>query len=239
MYLGEPYEHAGLGEVFVVGVFVDVLDQPEVEHLDEVRFVPLRHEHHVARLHVAVDHAQTDAPRATTDTSGLAMWIVRAASNGPSARSTSLRVRPSMSFHHDEERVVGLTVVEHGHGVRVRELRDGGRLEKEAFAKLRVFALLVARAEHLDGDHPTERGLLRLVDRAHPPARDPAEDAETIDDHRPDQRVGGPRTGDSAHRAFSHGLTTHQCSCFLVRINFWLWLRMNATRSPAGSAVDR
>ena len=106
-----------------------------------------------------------------------------------------LRQRAAVEeLHGDEEdAVLGAPVVVEGDGVGVGELGGDRRLEEEALVEVGI--AVVAGTEDLEGHHAVERRLQGLVDAAHAALPDRLDDAVSIVDGAPDERVrlGGGR----------------------------------------------
>ena len=183
-----PHEGAGIGDLTVRVVAVEELHQAEVEHLDEVVIVVLPQEHDVGRLQVAVDDPQR--MRLSQRAADLLRHVDDALLRERALLLHRLRQRAAVEeLHGDEEdAVLGAPVVVEGDGVGVRQPGGDRRLEEEALVEIGI--AVVAGAEDLEGHHPVERRLQRLVDAAHATLPDRLDDAVPIVDGAPDQRIG-------------------------------------------------
>ena len=98
-------------------------------------------------------------------------------------------------LHRDEVdllvagRVLDPAVVEERDDVRMLQLREDARLEREALHELRVFFVDRVGLDDLQRDGPIERRLNRVVDPPHAAARDRALDPELAVDEQADHRI--------------------------------------------------
>ena len=157
------------------------LREAEVEELD-----PGRREHHVAGFQVAVEDAL--AVRRVQRARDLNGPRQRLLDRNRSLRDTR-RQRLALEVLHDEKRrLILLADVEERADVAVTQLGDGTRLALEALAQFRCGGD-VGR-QRLDGDDAIEACVCGLVDLAHPPRADGAEDLV-----RAEARAGGEGHG--------------------------------------------
>ncbi len=98
--------------------------------------------------------------------------------------------RPAVDeLHRDVINVVALAVIEHGHGVRMRELRGDRRFEEEALVELGIAIAFVLGAQYFQRADTPERRLFGAVNLAHPSASNHADDLEPIVDGFTDERI--------------------------------------------------
>ena len=175
--------------------FGNVLHEPEVEHLDEVRLVHVVDEVDVRRLEIAVDDARgvclaQRAGNLPRDPHGAVL--------GEMARLTNRgRERlPVQVLHRDvRDSVVDFAEIEDGHRVGVTQLRHRARLAKQPLAKNVIPRARLARVggiahiEDLEGADSPERRLHRAVHPGHTPARDQAKHSVLAGDDASEERV--------------------------------------------------
>jgi hypothetical protein len=164
---------------------VELLGEPEVEHLDGAALV----DDDVRGLDVAVDDAV--AVRLAERLGRLARDLDGARNREPRPGQNVAERLPRDQLHHDEGLAFrGLAEVVDGGDVRVAELGDGACLSQEAGA---VVVLVLPRVRNLDGDAAAEQGVLGHVDHTHASLADLAEDAVVrngLADHRSRGRLG-------------------------------------------------
>ncbi len=173
----------------------DQFRQPEVQHLGQ----PLRRHHHVGRLQIAVHDARIVRG---VQRIGHLHRVLQAVHHRQAPRLDKVRQRLAPDeLHHDAFRVASNVMQRHNvvndDDVWVVQRRGRARLLDESCPPVRR---LSARPDQdFDGDKPPQRGVLRLVHRAHAAFPELFEDLVMRNggsDHTPElSRCGTQRTG--------------------------------------------
>ncbi len=178
-----------------------VVNEPEVEHLDEVVVVILLQQKNVARLDVSVHDAQgVRFPERAANLLG----DVDGALRHEAARLQLFGERTSLEIlHRDEAAVRGLAVIEDRDDMGMRQLRGHARFEQEPPDEVCcVAAPGESGIEHLDRAAALEPRLLAEVDLAHSAARDGPQDVHPIQQGLADERVRRVARSARASRRF-------------------------------------
>ena len=183
---GRADRDVGAGEGGAGGQ-IEILRDPEVEHLDEVRLVVPVHQHDVGRLQIAVDDL------------GRVRRLQRARDLRRHQESPLDRQRPVLEdqilevdaveeLHDEVERAVGRGPrIGHVDDVRVADLRGGARLAPEPLDQ--IGAVVKAGVQHLDRHPAADVDVLRLVDPPHGPLAAEAADVVAPAQRGPDARI--------------------------------------------------
>ncbi len=167
------------------------VDLPDESEVDEDGAAGLAIEEDISRLDVAVDQplgmGRAQSGQALVGNSGGFF-------DGQSAVGLQAPCqRHSVDVLHGEEVMAGIFADEvHGDDVRVTDSGGGGRFGPESPHEIRVTSQFLR--QDLDGHVPLEHLVVALVDVAHSPPADPADDAEVpqLSEGEIDLRGAGP-----------------------------------------------